>query len=61
MRHINEDALIDSDSETGYINYFKKINIEKVVEKINEFTDMKIKVTEGQKGYNGFIITEIWD
>lgn len=61
MRHINEDALIDPDSETGYINYFKKINIEKVVEKLNEFTDIEIKVTEGQNGYNGFIITEIWD
>jgi len=61
MKHMNEDMLIDSESETGFVNYFKKINIEYLVEKLNEFTDIKIKVTEGQNNYNGFIITEIWD
>lgn len=61
MRHINENALLDPDSTTGYINFFKKMNIEHLVEKLNECTDIKIKVTEGQNGYNGFIITEIWD
>lgn len=61
MRHLNEDALIDPESSTGFINFFKKINIEHLVEKLNECTDIKIKVTEGQNGYHGFVITEIWD
>lgn len=61
MRHMNEDSLVDADSETGFINFFKKINIKYLVEKLNEVTDIQIKVTEGQNNYNGFIITEIWD
>lgn len=61
MRLVNEDAVIDPESETGYINYFNKINIKFLIEKLNELTDIKIKVTAGEKGYQGFLITEIWD
>jgi hypothetical protein len=61
MRLVNEDAVIDPESETGYNNHFKKINIKFLIEKLNELTDIEIKVTKGQKGYQGFLITEIWD
>lgn len=61
LRIANKDALIDSNSDDGYINFFKKININFIIEKLNECTDMEIKVTEGQNGYQGFLITELWD
>ncbi len=61
MRLANEDAVIDPDSDDGFIDHIKKINIKYLVEKLNELTDMEIKVTDGQNGYHGFIITEIWD
>lgn len=61
MRLVNEDAVLDPESPSGYINHIKKINIRYLVEKLNELTDIKLKVTEGNKGYQGFIITEIWD
>lgn len=61
MRLVNEELVVDPDSDDGFIDHIKKVNINFLVEKLNELTDMEIKVTEGNNGYHGFLITEIWD
>lgn len=60
LRTLNEGNVLDS--QGNIINTIKKINIVKLIEKLNDLSSMEIKVMKGANGdetYLTFMITEM--